>query len=216
MKNRTLLSVVFLLVLAGPNPAGEVDSLIRAAPAGIPGADALVLLDRVQVSFDAGSSRTLERHFLVKVFTAQGRKDLQQMSVPFDPAAEKCEVRLAQVYTPDGKTTTVGTSLPIRFGDVPNGSVLEIRSGSARVRKGEARHSQALNRSAGICRSGARNSRSAFPKARNSTGPAPSPRPLTPNPCFLTCALTLWASPSASAGPPAGIGAGPRAGRAGS
>lgn len=118
--------------------AGEIDSLIKTAPAQLGSADALVLLDRVQVSFDAGSNRVLERHCLVKVFTAQGRSDYQPAGIPFDPATEKCEVRLAQVHAPDGKTTAIGNSLPIRFGDAPDGSVLEYQVRLSPRKKGRS------------------------------------------------------------------------------
>jgi hypothetical protein len=115
-------------VKPGRNGRGEIDSLIRSAPADLPGADAVVLLDRVQVTIDGRSNPTVDRLCLVKILTEPGRQDNSQIAVRFDPATERSEVLLAKVHSPDG-TTLPATPQPgaIRFPDFPLGSVLEYR-----------------------------------------------------------------------------------------
>jgi hypothetical protein len=143
-----LLSAVCYLLsatcyLSAATHAGEIDSLIHAAPASLGDAGAVVLLDRVQVVIDARNNRTVERHCLVKVFNQQGREDCQQVIAAFDQGQEKLEVLLAQVHTPDGRTVSVDRSriteaaavpekeygaartVTIRFPDSPDGSALE-------------------------------------------------------------------------------------------
>jgi hypothetical protein len=134
-----------------------IDSLLKAAPASLGSADAVVLLDRVQVSIDAGNNRTVERHCLVKVLNEQGRKDCGQVSNPFDQGQERLEVLLAQVHYPDGRVVPLDRSriseVPvatekeyaaarlslIRFPDCPDGSVLEYRLRVSPRKPGRAR-----------------------------------------------------------------------------
>jgi len=125
-----------------PLPTHYIDSLIKAAPRSLGTADAVVLLDRVQVAIDAGNNRTTERHCLVKVLNERGREDVV---ASFDQAQDKLEVLQAQVHYPDGRVVPVdrsrikeapvvtekeyaaARSITIRFPDCPDGSVLDYR-----------------------------------------------------------------------------------------
>jgi len=123
-----LLTTLCLLLVSGLPAASEIDSLVRFAPADVPGADAVVLLDRVQVTIDGRNNPTVDRLCLVKILTEQGRQDAQSVVVPFDPETEKREVLLAKVHSPDGSILPATTQPGgIRFPDFPLGSALEYR-----------------------------------------------------------------------------------------
>ena len=164
--------------------AAEIDSLIRAAPTQLGSADVLVLLDRVQVSYDAGNNRTVERHCLVKVLTAQGGQSYRQVSVAFDAAAEKCELLLAQLHAPGGGTTAIGTSLPIQFGDFPDGSVLEYRYRLSPRKKGRTAAFSGRELLLGYEPVWRKEFSVSFPRGTEFHWACP--QPLTPDPWFLS------------------------------
>ncbi len=205
MKRTALLTAASLLLAARFLVAGEVDSLIRAAPVSLGSADAVVLLDRVQVTIDAGNNRTTERHYLVKVLNEHGRKDCRQVISVFDQGQEKLEVLLAQVHYPDGRTVSVerirtsdstavsgkgyGTArmAVIRFPDFPDGSVLEYDLRSSPRRKGGATAFTGMEPVGGYLPVLNKEIAVSFPKGREfhwalTVPPDPDPRPVMPDP----------------------------------